>query len=276
MQLRTLLGTVRRALHLPAPPAVAPWRRAVAAVPAPPALRAETTAVLDVYAVYRRRNADQLARLIDEPGVSARLWALDETAPELAGRTLGSGPGGKFTLLNELLEREPPRDGSTVVFADDDVRLPAGGLAALAGWAARSGLELFQPAHAARSHASHGITVAVPASLVRTTDFVEIGPVFAVTGRGRDAVLPFPEEASMGWGLELTWRDLCEQGLRLGVVDAVRMVHLSPVAAGYDDSQMRRATGERLAALGATRWSQVQTVGQRWWRWQDRPPWLTE
>ena len=64
-----------------------------------------------------------------------------------------------------------------------------------------------------------------PASLVRETRFVEIGPLTAFGRRAAAELLPFPE-LRFGWGLDLHWAALAaERGWRLGVVDATPVRH---------------------------------------------------
>ena len=118
--------------------------------------------------------------------------------------------------------------------------------------AARAGLGLAQPAHAAGSEVSHGITRAQPRSRARLTTFVESGPCVAIAPAWTDRVLPLPRERGMGWGLELDWIDLAAEGCRLGIVDAVQVIHLGKVGGTYDDT----ASGARMRdelAHGASR-----------------------
>ena len=109
---------------------------------------------------------------------------------------------------------------------------------------ARVRLDLAQPAQTLMSHSAWKVTRRRPASLVRETRFVEIGPV---TGFGRAAaeeLLPFPE-LRFGWGLDLHWAALAgKRGWRLGVVDALPVRHdARTVAAAYP-----RAEAESEAA----------------------------
>jgi hypothetical protein len=71
----------------------------------------------------------------------------------------------------------------------------------------------------------------------------------------------------MGWGLEFVWRALQERGLRLGILDAVSIVHL--FGAGRDYS--RSVEGQRLERLcsesGVTSLEEIQITLRRF------PPW---
>ena len=103
--------------------------------------------------------------------------------------------------------------------------------------------DIAQPAHTVvGSTYSHTITGRRPFRLGRETMFVEIGPVVAFSPTARRHVVPFPEEG-MGWGTELSWYDLRREGLRLGIIDATPLRHVSPVGTGYDFS----AEGARLS-----------------------------
>ena len=69
---------------------------------------------------------------------------------------------------------------------------------------------------------------------MRETGFVEIGPVTAFHAETFETLLPFPP-LRMGWGLDVHWAALArERGWRMGIVDAVPVLHaLAPPAAAY-------------------------------------------
>ncbi len=234
--------------------------------------RQHPTALLSV---YRARNAS-LVHAIADPLVAAgahvSLWALDEVVPSLAPLTRGTGPGAKFDLLNGLLAEHPPPRDAYVVVSDDDITFTRGSVESLARWMRRAALGLAQPAHEQDSHASHPFTKAVDAN-VRLTTFVEIGPVFAVSPEWREAVLPFPADVGMGWGIELEWTKLVERGCRLGIVDAVRLRHHVKPGTDYDVATAYTEMQERFAAHGVTSLADVQRELARWRRWRPRPPW---
>ena len=51
--------------------------------------------------------------------------------------------------------------------------------------------------------------------------FVEIGPLTAFARPPFDALLPFPAQLRMGWGLDVHWSAVArERGWRIGIVDA--------------------------------------------------------
>jgi hypothetical protein len=230
-------------------------------------------------AVYRRRNArtiERLCRQAERAGGRVALWALDETDPSLSGRTLGSGPGTKLEILNEVVDRAAPAADEWVVIADDDVRFVVpGGLRWFLAIARAGGLDLAQPAHLRhRSHLSHMFTMARRSTRARWTTFVEIGPLFALSPRGRAAVLPFPTGVGMGWGLELEWWDASRAGVRLGIVDEVRIRHLAAPAGGYDRAPMDAQLTTMLRARGLERLEDTMETLGTWDRWQRTAPWL--
>jgi hypothetical protein len=73
-----------------------------------------------------------------------------------------------------------------------------------------------------------------PLTLARETAFVEIGPVTLFRRDTFDALLPFPP-LRMGWGLDVHWAALArERGWRIGVVDALPVLHAqAPAATAY-------------------------------------------
>jgi hypothetical protein len=230
-----------------------------------------------VYSVYRRRNAAVLERLL-APALArdwtVGLWALDEPDPRLADLTAGSGPGTKFELVNRLLAERPPNPRQPVVVADDDAVFVRGSLASFLETAAAAQLDLAQPAHVLRSNISHRITWRRPLSRARLTTFVEIGPIFAVAPSWRDRVLPFPADVGMGWGLELRWLDLREEGCRLGIVDSTPVRHLARFATAYaPDEEIERLT-RLLEERGAPGWRGLRRTLATWRPWRRRPPWL--
>jgi hypothetical protein len=232
-----------------------------------------------VLCIYRVGNAPHVERLLAPllplaPDI--RLWALDDVAPPLRQWTMGAGPGPKFRLLNELLGRGEVAGSSYVIVMDDDVAMVRGELTDLMAWAHAAHVDLTQPAHSRSSYLSHRITRRRRLALVRRTSFVEIGPVFAIGPEGRKWLLPFPDNAGMGWGLELRWRELLGQGLTMGIVDAVAMRHLVPPAAGYDASGHRERVNQELAEMGFASIEGIQTALGTWRPWQRRPPWLRE
>ena len=92
---------------------------------------------------------------------------------------------------------------------------------------------------------------------------VVVGP------RWRDRILPLPAERGMGWGVEYDWWELYVLGCRLGIVDAMPIVHMGMPMQDYDWRDMNRRLKEEAAAKGHPHWQAVET----WRPWQKQPPW---
>jgi hypothetical protein len=231
-----------------------------------------------VAGIYRQKNAVRFATFLRQQAARAQvaLWGLDGEHPDLAAMTVGTGAGSKFELLNQILERNPPRPGDDIVVTDDDITLSPGGLRALLALGRRADFGLYQPAHGRHSTASHAITRRRHGVVARETTFVEIGPVFVVAPGTAHLVLPFPADAGMGWGLELQWTRLRDRGLRMGIVDAIRVDHPDTPGSTYADGvEASEKARERalLDELGLAKIAEAQQLIETWWPWQPRPPW---
>jgi hypothetical protein len=165
--------------------------------------------------------------------------ALGSTGPAdapLREHTVAEGlSGGKFENLNRVLEAAGGAgDADWTIVIDDDVRVPRAFLDRFVGVCEAFGLDLAQPAQTLRSHSAWKVTRRRPATLVRETRFVEIGPMTAFGRAAAGELLPFPE-LRYGWGLDLHWAAVAaERGWRLGVVDALPVRHeFGLVAAAY-------------------------------------------
>lgn len=179
-----------------------------------------------VLAVERPDEPNLLSRARQELLRSKHLVSFD-SAP--------AGELGKFQNLNELLARNAVAEHDWLLVTDDDVALPRGFLDAFVFLIERFGLRLAQPAHRARSHAAWQITRRRPASLVRETPYVEIGPVVAFHAVTFEELLPFPP-LRVGWGLDMHWAAVArEHSWRLGIVDATPVRHgIRRTASAYD------------------------------------------
>jgi hypothetical protein len=160
-----------------------------------------------------------------------------------------------------------------LVLADDDVVFRRGNVAALVAYCDRAGFGLAQPAHTADSQVSHAITRARRLSVARLTTFVECGPLVVVSERWLERVLPLPETRGMGWGLELDWMVLREDGCPFGIVDSCRIDHVGVVGGGYDKGEAVRQVHAELATRGIHDWSEIQQTIAVWRPWRRSPPW---
>jgi hypothetical protein len=116
-----------------------------------------------------------------------------------------------------------------------------------------------------------------PLAFARETGFVEQGPLVVLSARAQEALLPFPEDQGMAWGIEAHWRaDARRHGLRQGIVDAVGVRHLGAVASQYDRREQERALGRALRAAGISDMREIQETLVRFgaahgWRTRPRP-----
>lgn len=283
--LRPVLGPVRTALVGPATQADRPrGRRAVIAaversltyleppgpalrnLPAPPPYR--------LYSVYRRANAANLQRLLSTSPSPAALWALDEPAPALSAATIGQGPGTRFANLNRALAACPPGPEDWVVLCDDDFAFDRGRLDQAMALAAAAGLDLAQPSHSPRSYLNWSVERHRLASRVRLTRFAEQGPLLILSPHARERVLPLPEDMGMGWGIEARWA--ADRSLRIGILNAVMIRHLHPVAwdGNYDITAEIGRANELMVRSSWSSWEEMQKDLGRWWWWEAVPPWL--
>jgi GT2 family glycosyltransferase len=178
------------------------------------------------------------------------------------------GDHGKFENLNLLLDSHSPYDRDWVLVVDDDIALPHDFLDRFVFLAERFQLDLAQPAHRLASHAAWQVTRRRPASLVRETSFVEIGPVTAFARSTFSTLLPFPD-LRMGWGLDLHWAALSRtHNWRCGVLDAVPIAHrAAPAASAYSREQAlaeARAFLEHRPYLSAAQAQQTLVTHRRW------------
>jgi hypothetical protein len=164
----------------------------------------------------------------DRHELTLAFGAMGRSAPELAWATVVTElAGGKFQNLNAILRagRHDPAEFDWTLVTDDDVVLPDRLIDRLLGVSEALDFGLVQPAQTLASHAAWPITRRRPLAVARRTEFVEIGPLFAMRQDVAAELTPFPE-LRFGWGLDLHWAAVARaQGWRLGVVDATPVRH---------------------------------------------------
>ena len=225
--------------------------------------------------VYRANNVRLVQAILREvgPGADVRLWALDEVAPDLAGHTVGSGPGTRFAHFNFLYRSKGIEEAAWVVLADDDALFVKGSLTETIALMDRAGFALAQPSHSVLGWWTSLFNVARPFSLARDTNYVEQGPIVIVESSFATEILPLPEDNDMGWGIEAEWYKAKQGRFRIGVIDACRVAHWNRNATSYPVGPEMDSMKKRLAEAGVENVWQLQTVNGHWWKWQQSPPW---
>jgi hypothetical protein len=160
------------------------------------------------------------------------------------------------------------------VLSDDDLELQHGNVVEFIELCQQLGFDLAGPAREYGTHFAHPITRRARFSKARLTTFVECGPMVAVGPEWRDRVLPLPEARGMGWGLEIDWFDLYQEGCRLGIVDMLPVEHVGEPVADYDYRDMNRRMKEELVARGNPKWAGMRETLSVWRPWQKRAPWV--
>ena len=187
---------------------------------------------------------------------------------EVELHTCPPGKLGKFENINRLLAVQEPAGRDWLLVVDDDVELPRDFLDRFLFLCECFSLQLAQPAHRLNSHAAWPHTRRLACSVVRETNFIEIGPVTAFARATFPILLPFPE-LRMGWGLDAHWAALArEHGWRCGVTDAVSIRHrAAPAAAAYSReaalAEARAFLAER-PYLRASEAHHTLTTHRRW------------
>lgn len=193
---------------------------------------------------------------------------LERSRHKVELHTCPPGTLGKFENLNRLLSEHSASGRDWLLVVDDDIELPRGFLDRLLFLCERFDLQLAQPAHRSRSHGAWPVTRRRAGSVVRETQFVEIGPVTAFAQATFDTLLPWPP-LRMGWGLDAHWAALArEHGWRCGVVDAVAIAHrAAPAASAYSHEAAVSEAREFLARrpyLNAIESQQTLATHHRW------------
>jgi hypothetical protein len=201
-----------------------------------------------VASIYRP-PADRLEQALpqlssDHHRVELRLGSMEELS------------GGKFENLNTLID--PTSEFDWLLIVDDDVALPPRFLDRMIALAELFHLEMSAPAQSLASHAAWRVTRRRPRSILRETNFVEIGPVTLIGRRAAEALLPFPP-LRYGWGLDLAWAATAlDRGWRLGIADALAVRHETatvgsayPADAAIEEARAYLATRPYLSSAAA-------------------------
>ena len=215
------------------------------------AMRIRTAAILRhpaFTALPRRRILAVGLESSRRPGALSGIFArMQSERHDMVFDQKGVEDKGKLENTNILLARHDLSTFDWVWTVDDDVALPDHYTDIFTFLAEFAELKIARPAHRAKSHTSYGVTRRHYKALMRETSFVEVGPITAFHKDSFADVFPLPN-LRYGWGLDLSWPMLArKRGWRIGIVDAVPMEHLNPVATTYD---IEAAVTEAKAYMG--------------------------
>lgn len=191
--------------------------------------------------------------------ISSDLLAARQWQVELRWASIGQGPVDesvlsrtllrlqnripKFELLNRLLSDIDLSRYAFLVVVDDDIELAPDFLDRFLTYQSTYDLTLAAPARTHDSYIDHHFVAQLLGVAGRQTRFVEIGPVFSIRRDGFKHLLPFDEDAPMGWGLDFVWpARLGKLGHRLGIIDATPVRHaLRKPVSGYSYDETNQA-----------------------------------
>jgi GT2 family glycosyltransferase len=220
---------------------------------------------LDLRLAIKRtgRAFDRLAAAVPRQRITIVVPARPENATNVAAciETLRStrhdvdlqvvDPAGRprFQTVEEAVLTDGRIRDDWLLLVDDDVQLVPRFVDRLLGLTVAAGVDLAQPAHRRHGHAAWPITRREPGLLWRETTFVEIGPVTLLSRRAADALLPFPADVGMGWGLDAHWAAVAaEHGWRMAIVDGLPVTHrAAPPATAYRRDDAVEAAQRLLA-----------------------------
>jgi hypothetical protein len=154
----------------------------------------------------------------------------------------------KFTILNKILAKEILENYEFVIITDDDISLPENFIDNYLAIVDKYEFSLAQPARTHESNIDHPIVEKLDGILARKTRFVEIGPLFSVRKDLYPYLIPFDEDAGMGWGLDSVWPCIVEEaGLSMGIVDAFPVEHkMRPPMINYSRNEAEEGMNRYL------------------------------
>ncbi len=167
----------------------------------------------------------------------------------------------KFKLLSDLFyEGSPLWNYDRIWLPDDDLMASGSDLNQMFHLSRRYGLDLSQPAlrQVPDCHINHPLTAQSMGSVVRYTPFVEIMcPLFSA--RALRLCIGSIKDSESGYGLDHLWPGfLGRPEARIGIIDAVGIVHTRPIGATYD---VRGAIAEQSALWQAYGFQYVPVPG---------------
>ena len=157
----------------------------------------------------------------------------------------------KFKLLNQVFLDIKLNNYDYVIVTDDDIVVHDQFLDVYIDIVDRYNLKIAQPSRTRHSFNIHKIVLQNRNTVARVTNFVEIGPVFSFHSSIFQYVLPFPEGAEMGWGLDYIWPKIAEKyKFKIGIVDEIAVDHsYRPQSKTYSNSANVMLMNQLLANI---------------------------
>jgi hypothetical protein len=189
------------------------------------------------------------------PGAMEAVVAkLSQSKHDITVSIIPMANAGKFENLNTALSlvKEPLENFDWIIATDDDVGLPADFMDQFIALAHATELKIAQPAHRFWSYCSWWITQRHWGSLVRRTNFVEIGPLNVFHRDAFKDLMPFPT-TRWCFGLDAYWGELAQKkGWKIGIVDGTPIEHQRPPMESYGWTDAANEGREFLKAENIT------------------------
>jgi hypothetical protein len=139
-------------------------------------------------------------------------------------------------------------------FPDDDIECNSSNIEAFFNLAEKYELELAQPSLTKNSYFTHAITLNVPFSTVRYTNFVEL-MVPLLNREMLKKSLPLFELSRSGWGIDNIWARMTSDPFsKCAIIDEVSVRHCRPVGS---------VLAKELTKLGASNRSERDDLSRR-------------
>jgi hypothetical protein len=178
-----------------------------------------------------KKNFSKILREIFSTAQGLRLdqyWVKIGQGKEIQGDYCAFQNGKKFEILDILLKYGVNLElYDYIVITDDDILPDKYMLYRLIEGMISFDLALAQPARSFASEVSHVITRRQSfRRSVRLTNFVEIGPLFAIRRDLLNHILIYDPTSPMGFGYDYIWSKQVENiGLKMGIVDSASINH---------------------------------------------------
>ena len=157
---------------------------------------------------------------------------------------------GKLANINILVARHNIRNFDWILMVDDDVELPSDFIDSFIALSEYADFKISSPAHRYYSYWSHDVTHRQHGSLIRQTNFVEVGPITAFHQDTYESIFPLPD-LKYGWGLDFVWPVIAKRNRwKIGIIDGVALRHTNPIAITYNTNAAKEEAETYMAKYG--------------------------